>query len=91
MQIYWELLGLNCETDPAVEREGKTRQDWAAQERHRQRISWRGVCLAWQWWRKGGGGKGGGMDSSGLGCSRMESSKNEFLIFSFLEGGAPGL
>ena len=46
MQIYWELLGLNCETDPAVEREGKTHQDWAAQERHRQRISWRGVCLA---------------------------------------------
>ena len=26
------------------------------------------------------------MDSSGLGCSRMESSKNECLIFTFLEG-----
>ena len=39
-------------------------------------------------WRKGGGGE---MDSSGLGCSRMESLKNEFLIFSFLEGGVPGL
>ena len=48
MQIYWELLGLNCEADPAVEREGKTRQDWTAQERHRQRMSWRGVCLASQ-------------------------------------------
>ena len=48
MQIYWELLGLNCEADPVVEREGKTRQDWAAQEQHRQRMSWRGVCLACQ-------------------------------------------
>ena len=26
------------------------------------------------------------MDSSGLGCSRIESSIKEFLIFSFLEG-----
>ena len=46
MQIVWELLGRSCEADPVVEREGITRQDWAAQEWHCHRMSWRGVGLA---------------------------------------------
>ena len=39
MQILWELLGLSCEADPAVERKGMIHQDWAAQEWSRQGMS----------------------------------------------------